>query len=114
MPIYCFKTDDGEVVERSFHVDRVPKRVRLPDGRRAKRSLVDELRTTAVSSTKGWPLTCIASGVHASQAGELRDHLAAKGVPTEVTSDGDPIYRNASHRRKALAVRGMHDRASFC
>jgi hypothetical protein len=67
----------------------------------------------SVPPTKGWPLTCFASGVHASQAQELRDHLASKGVPTEVTRDGDPVYRDAKHRRKALKVRGMVDKSSF-
>ena len=61
-----------------------------------------------------WPFACVASGVHASQAGELRDFLQKSGVPTEVTVDGDPIYRNASHRKNALKVRGLVDRSSFC
>lgn len=56
---------------------------------------------------------CCASGVHASQAQELREHLADRGCPTEVTTDGDPIYTSAAHRKKALKCRGMFDKASF-
>jgi hypothetical protein len=58
-------------------------------------------------------MECVASGVAPSQAQELRDYYRRHGVPTEVTADGNPIYRNAAHRRKALKVRGMHDKASF-
>jgi len=58
-------------------------------------------------------MECIASGVNANQAGELRDFFAKSGVPTEVTSDGNPIYRNASHRRRALKARGFVDRSSY-
>ncbi len=66
-----------------------------------------------VPAKKGWPMTCVASGVNAAQAGELRDLLEKKGVPTEVTPDGDPVYRDANHRRKALKARGLVDKQSF-
>jgi len=114
MPTYCFKTDDGEVVEREFLTGRAPRQITCDDGRTATRSVAEELRQMYVPSRKGWPLTCVASGVHAAQAGELRDHLARRGVPTEVTPDGDPVYRNAGHRRRALRARGIIDKASFC
>ena len=62
----------------------------------------------------GWPITCYASGVNAAQAQELREHFKEKGVPTEVTVNGDPVYTSHEHRKKALACRGIHDRNSFC
>ena len=65
------------------------------------------------SGGAGWPIECYASGVHASQAQELRDHFEKSGCATEVTQDGDPVYRNHQHRKKALACRGLHDEASF-
>ena len=60
-----------------------------------------------------WPLVCHASGVHAEQAGELRQFLAERGCPTEVTPGGDPVYRSAEHRRRALRARGLCDRSSY-
>jgi hypothetical protein len=75
------------------------------------RSFADE--RPGVPSTKGWPLECVASGVHASQAGELREFYRKHGCPTEVSADGNPIYRNAAHRRKALKLRGFNDKASY-
>ena len=74
---------------------------------------LQEAEAVGVPASKGWPLECYASGVAPDQAGELRDYLAKKGVPTEVSADGNPIYRDAAHRRKALKARGLHDKASF-
>ena len=112
MPIYCYQDRKGKIHERNFSsASPVPACIVLTGGSKAKRCFQAE--TKSFPPTKGWPLTCCASGVHASQAQELRDHLASKGVPTEVTRDGDPVYRDAQHRRKALKVRGMVDKSSF-
>ena len=64
-------------------------------------------------SKTGWPIECYASGVHPSQAGELRQHFKDAGVSCDVSSDGDPIYTSHEHRKRALKARGLFDRASF-
>jgi hypothetical protein len=112
MPMYCYQDRKGKIHERNFSsAAPIPSHIVLPGGSRAKRCFQAE--TKSFPPTKGWPLTCFASGVHASQAQDLRQHLADKGVPTEVTSDGDPVYRDAQHRRKALKARGFVDKSSF-
>jgi hypothetical protein len=112
MPTYCYETQDGVVHERVFSlIAKVPREIVLDDGLKACRCYQAERKGTP--SRSGWPLTCFASGVHASQAGELKEFLAKKGVPTEVTPDGDPVYRDAAHRRKALKARGLFDRMAF-
>ena len=112
MPTYCYSTPTGQTVERIFRMGEAPSSVCLGPDLVAKRDYGAE--RVAVPSTAGWPMApCCASGVHADQAGELRDHLRDRGVPTEVTSGGDPIYGSATHRTKALAVRGLHDNDSF-
>jgi len=109
--VYCYETSDGVVVERMFPMGKAPQRIRTADGAEAVRSFAAE--GASVPATKGWPMTCYASGVNAEQAGALRKELADMGVPTQVTSDGDPVYRDARHRRKALKARGIVDRNSF-
>jgi hypothetical protein len=110
MPTYCYETPGGAVVERVFPIGKAPRVIQV--GRvSARRSFSAE--RASIPPAKGWPLTCFASGVNAAQAGQLREFLNRKGVPTEVTRDGDPIYRNAQHRRKALKARGLFDRSSF-
>ena len=109
MPAYCYRNGD-DVVTRVFPCSEKPKFV-MVGKRRFRRSYADE--RPGVPATAGWPIECYASGVAPEQAGELRDYLAKKGVPTEVSADGNPIYRNAAHRRKALKARGLHDNASY-
>ena len=112
MPTYCYEDKRGKVHERTFSImAQIPAFIVLPDGQRAQRCYQAERK--GVPATRGWPMTCYASGVNANQAGELRECLARAGVPTEVTPDGDPVYRSAAHRRKALKVRGFVDRSSF-
>ncbi|WP_309381997.1 hypothetical protein [Cerasicoccus frondis] len=110
MPVYCYRDPDGIIHERVYHMGEAPQVIDTDAGP-AKRDFGAE--GVGVPPTKGWPLECVASGVNSEQAGELRSELARKGVPTEVTGDGNPIYRDANHRKKALKVRGLHDRSSF-
>jgi len=111
MPVYCYVTKKGHVFDRFFPVGQAPKTIMVDRKTPARRCF--EAESVGVPAKSGWPLTCVASGVNADQAGELRDFLAKKGVPTEVTSDGDPVYRDARHRKKALKARGFVDRQSF-
>ena len=125
MPTYCY-SDGMEVFERLFPRGKAPDRITLGNG-----AVVDRCRQAEVAgmvtSVRGsenpthhrrqrnpWPMEpCVASGVHPDQARELSDHLQVHGCPTEVTKDGEPIYTSASHRKKALKIRGMHDKDSF-
>lgn len=110
MPVYCFETKKGRIVERVFPVGLAPKKV-YHHGEWANRCLQAE--RVSVTASSGWPMTCCASGVHASQAKELSEFLEKRGVPTEVTAEGDPVYKSAAHRRKALKARGLFDKSSF-
>ncbi len=126
MPTYCFSSEDGEVIEEFFEMGKAPtsicrvvptcrpgvRRARKEHQKLYKRDFAAE--QTGRPARAGWPLTCFASGVNASQAGELRDHFKEVGVPTEVTADGDCVYTSHLHRKRALACRGIHDSNSFC
>lgn len=117
MPIYCWITENGETMERYFPMMEVPEFMVLPDKRIAHRDYRAERHVGNVAEcserSRGWPMDpCVGSGVHASQGPELAKYLKERGCPTEVV-DGDPIYTSAVHRKKALKIRGQHDRASF-
>lgn len=109
MPTYCYRRGN-KVVSRVFSVAERPQYI-MVDGKEYTRSFADE--RPGVPASKGWPLECVASGVHPSQADSLRDFYKKNGCPTEVSEDGNPIYRNAAHRRKALKLRGFKDKASY-
>ncbi len=106
---YCYE-HSGKVVTKAFPLGKAPKFI-LVGKVRYKRSFQAE--RVGVPPTAGWPIECVASGVHPDQRQELSDFLAKRGVPTEVSADGNPIYTSPQHRRKALKARGIHDRNSF-
>ena len=110
MPIYCYETESGTIIELNFEIGKAPP-VIFVKGVQATRNFQAE--SAGVPAKSGWPLTCYASGVNARDAQKLRDHLAEKGVPTEVTPDGDPVYTDARHRHKALKARGLIDRSGY-
>lgn len=114
IPTYCYSTEDGtEVHDRIFRMGEAPEQITLDDGRVAKRSFQAE-NSPRKARGEGWPMEpCVASGVNAAQAPELRKFLEDRGCSTEVTGNGDPIYRSPSHRKQALKLRGLFDRASF-
>jgi len=88
--------------------------VTLEDGSVAVRCFRAEVAQLGTPAKTGWPIECVASGVNAAQADDLRKFFVERGCPTEVSPDGNPIYTSAAHRRKALKVRGFKDRSSFC
>lgn len=124
MPTYCYTNEaTGHTIERFFsmHEDK-PAEIVLTDydGDENpvdvvyRRNYAAETKALQTETNPGWPMApCTASGVQPWQAQELRDHLKKSGVPTEVTSQGDPIYTSRSHRKAALKARNMHDRADF-
>jgi hypothetical protein len=110
MPRYCYTSENGNTHEWVCPIGKAPSAIMTPDGL-AKRDLRAE--HIGVPSKAGWPITCVASGVNAADSDKLRKHLADKGVPTEVTPGGDPVYRDPAHRRRALKARGFIDKASY-
>jgi len=88
-------------MSRFFHYDKVSGEV-------------VEGRAPCEEVTGDWPeLTCYASGVHASQAGELRDFFKQRGESVTVTPQGDPVYTSPRQRKRCLKMRGFHDRNSY-
>jgi len=97
----------------AMHEDH-PQTITLDDGSMAERCLAAERKALQTETNPGWPMEpCTSSGVQPWQAQELRDYLNRKGVPTEVTPQGDPIYTSRTHRKAALKARNMHDRSDF-
>lgn len=105
---YAYENPDGSVFWHEQPLSAGPPPEHLAGARRSYRT-----EQVGGPHPKGWPMTCFASGVHAGDAQKLRDEFKRVGVPTEVTSDGDPVYTSPEHRRRALKARGMHDRAAY-
>lgn len=114
MPTYCYRSRDRQrkLVTRVFPSTNIPESFK-EKGRLFSRSREDEWDGISVPASSGWPMECYASGVHPSQANDLRKYFRDHGCPTEVTKDGNPIYRSAAHRKKALKLRGFGDKSSY-
>lgn len=127
MPTYCYETNDGDIVEREFDRGKAPEEITILEDDGVVTTLsrcyaAENPRTVVRGGTggptgqrkSGWPMApCVASGVHPSQAQELRNHFKAHGLNVEVNQNGDPIYESASQRRAALKCRGMYDKSSY-
>ena len=109
MPMYCYR-NGSQVIERYFPMSSHPKEI-VVRGKVFRRDIASE--GVSVPATAGWPMECYASGVNPDQAGELRKFFKDRGCPTEVSADGNPIYRNARHRKKALKLRGFRDNSGY-
>jgi len=108
---YCFEDDKGNVVEKDLDNGKeIPERITVK-GKKYNRSYRAE--AVGIPASAGWPMECIASGVHADQGRELGEFLNKNGVPTDISRDGNPIYRDVGHRRKALKARNFVDKDSF-
>lgn len=110
MARYCYSRGD-DVVEKDFALGTAPKFI-IHHGKKYGRDFGQE-GVSVPSTTWNTPLECVASGVHPSQAQELRDFYKKHGCPTQVTEDGNPVYTSAAHRRKALKLRGFRDRGGY-
>ena len=114
MPTYCYQTEDGEIIDRVFGMGKAPETITLHDLTVATRNFQAEHAGSCRAHGSNWPMApCVGSGVNAAQAPELRKYLADRGCPTVVTGDGDPIYTSPGHRKKALKLRGIVDRAGY-
>jgi hypothetical protein len=111
MPVYYYSDDSGHYEECFFPMGKAPSEVNI-EGNILVRDFGAE--NVARPSRKGWPIECVASGVNASQAGELREFFQKHGENVEVSRDGNPIYTSAGQRKRLLKLRGFHDRSSFC
>lgn len=101
--------DDGEYVETPvFYIDNrevteAEFRAAFPDAPVVE--VKGPLRTG-----KSWPLISDALGVHPKQVAEAIESARAKGVPTEFTAKGQPIFTSRAHRTAYCRVYGFYDR----
>jgi predicted nucleic acid-binding Zn ribbon protein len=112
MPVYCYEDRHGQVFDFFYPVGKAPRTI--TDKAHGVLNRCFSAESASVPAKCGYPIECYASGVHPDQAGELRKCLSDAGVQTEVSRDGNPIYRDARHRKRALKARGMFDRAAYC
>lgn len=114
MPIYEFRTEDGDVVELVMPFAEFDRRVKdgkitLDDGREAHSYFNPHAGISTVPSC--YPMVSSAAGVHPGQIKEHMEHLRQKGCgEVEHTKDGDVIFHDKRQRKKVCEALGLYDR----
>lgn len=109
MPSYVFKCQCGKRKE----VVRSMKDVSIPVfcscRKKMKRDYAAE-HGHVIDTPGNWPMESIAAGVSPDQVPEFVQFDKQKGVPTQYSRDGNPIFRDRKHRRDYLRAHGIFDR----
>jgi hypothetical protein len=114
MPMYEFKTDDGEIVELSMSFAEFDRRVKdgkliMNDGRSATSYFNPRAGISTVPAN--YPMVSSAAGVHPDQVKEHMDHLRSMGCgQVNHTKDGDVIFESKGQRKKVCEALGLFDR----
>jgi len=74
---------------------------------------ISKQRTRARHAKRGYPYASDAMSVPTHMIEKVKAIDEKKGVRTEYNSIGQPIMRNAAHRRDYLKAHGYHDRNSY-
>ena len=114
MPVYEFKTDDGEIVELQMPFAEFDRRVKngvikLEDGRKATSYFNPGSAISTVPAN--YPMVSSAAGVHPAQVKEHMEHLRKMGCgQVNHTKDGDIIFESKGQRKKVCEALGLFDR----
>ena len=81
---------------------------KTPKRRKTKHKKGSKAFMTA--STKAWPMTSDGAGVHPNDIEKARGVAKRAGIAIDFTTDGQAIFRSATHRKEYCRFRGFHDR----
>ena len=57
-----------------------------------------------------WPMASVAAGVSPEEVPEMMKYDREKGIPTEYTNDGDPVFTSREHRKRYCEAHELFDR----
>ncbi len=109
MASYVYSSKDGKVtVTHQAKMGRQPERLRR-QGKWCYRDYAAEIPGGHKPSC--WPMQSGACGVHPSQAKEMMDYCAERGVGVEVSPvTGDATLTSQKHRNQVHAALELYDR----
>jgi len=112
MPTYCYRTAEGEIVERFFQMGEAPPTLRV-NGKKAVRDFrAEQCGPHAAPSTYDDRIWSNTMAVHPRQVGELRKFYKDRlGYDVPVHADGrvELPARSSRRRREICLCRGFHD-----
>lgn len=60
-----------------------------------------------------WPIPSLGLGGAVKDRDKLAEHLKKSGVPTEITSDGDPVCTSQHHQNKVAQALGFANKDRY-
>ena len=111
MPFYCYKTEDGRIVERFFRMGQAPRQI-MVNGKPARRSIAAEHGgfKHRPDLYRDFHKKLFTVGWHPSQRKEAMDALRKLGVPTYVDKNGVPHITSRNHWIRFLNAMGYVNR----
>lgn len=114
MPTYCFKNiKTDKIIDRVFHIGKVPKSIKLKDGTVCKRYIVAEMRAQHGLTSAEWPIHSNALAVNPPQAKQYEEFAKKHGVPTRFDEKGKPVFTGTKHQRKYCKLIGALNLDSY-
>jgi hypothetical protein len=110
VPVYTFRSDDGESHEVALTMRDYPRDgvITLPDGRKAIRDFKADMFGTRPPGN--WPRASWAMAVSPKTIAQAEKHDREKGVPTHYDRQGRPVYTSPEHQNAHYALFGCHDK----
>jgi len=110
MPIFVYRTEDGEEHEEYFHPsEKTPETIKLPDGTKATFDLGATMRPRGGRLEGGkaaWPKKSNAFGVHPSQVPEQMRRDPKQKFDRKT---GEAIFDSPGHMKGCLKRAGFTD-----
>lgn len=108
--IYCYACKCGNTTEKNMSMSEFTKTIECEKCGLLMGINIQAQQSNRRTTASNWPMESDAAGVHPAQAKEYAEYLRAKGVPTEVLSNGNPIFTSQHHRKLVCAATGQYDR----
>lgn len=93
-----FYIGDVEVTEAEFRHHKLPKRKWTKPA------------PAYTQRPENWPMASEALGCAEDQIAHFTEDAKKRGIPTQFTPDGRPIFTSPGHRRDYLRAYGYHDK----
>ena len=112
MPVYCYSTAEGEIIEHFQFTLDPPDTITGEDGTVAYRDYQAEHGSRKWQQGIPWsePLHSLSLGVNPKQIPEAEKKMAALGCPTKYHPvTGDMLITDRQHRNKVMKISGVRD-----
>lgn len=112
MATYCYTTNDGQTVERTYPIGQMPKTVKV--GRKVARLDVGAMHSLQRGGQHGYPYWSDAFFANPEVQQQWIDHYAKNGIKdVEFHKDGRLKVNSAEHRRALMKANGYVDFNSY-